>query len=441
MEFLTKAAETDSLSGLLDHEASMRHMDDFLNGDGKFRYHALFMVDIDNFKSANDVLGHQAGDETIKRVSQIIRDLFRHDDIVGRVGGDEFLILMKDISDPGMVNSKSGELVDALRLKLSNEKNELELTVSVGASAFRAGNKTMRDLYAEVDSALYDAKEAGRDRFCVFTPDEEVFAGGTENEPEEYTDMVHYYTILEHMNAGIVVAEVDEKKNSMKITYTSPSCFKLMRRTAEEIGERGEKLLEVIHPDDVYKLYDAAFDMVRNRTTADIVYRVDPPESHDGKYEWRHIRGTALPREPGKPDKVIVVMTDINEVKSKEKKSKIAEMKCRKVVEQSDILAWALDIDEDEVNFCGKKAVRLGLAGGGYKVRPGEAPDIECLGKDGKTAADSVMTDIYEGKGSGEYVIGAREKDGEPIDVKVCYELLRDDVGEPVSAVGTVTRI
>lgn len=127
---------------------------------------AVLIIDIDHFKDVNDTLGHAAGDELLTRVADGLASSVRGDDIIARIGGDEFAIL---------VRSADRDAVDALASRLLNSVRDLELgevlglgrtvTVSVGGALIVAGRDTM----ITADEALYRAKRAGRDRAVVVT--------------------------------------------------------------------------------------------------------------------------------------------------------------------------------------------------------------------------------------------------------------------------------
>ena len=100
-------------------------------------------------------------------LSHIIRDSFRSTDIVGRVGGDEFLVLMKNVPDADIVKRKAGDLVRALEYRCTVDGTSVDISASVGVAICRGGDMTYEQLFSRADSALYDAKRAGRDGFVL----------------------------------------------------------------------------------------------------------------------------------------------------------------------------------------------------------------------------------------------------------------------------------
>lgn len=126
------------------------------------------MLDIDHFKRINDGFGHKVGDQVLQQVAQVCRDALRGSDIVGRVGGEEFAILL-----PETDQSEALEVAQRIRAALADTQmplpggQSLRITVSIGVTALRAGEYDLDALLGRADKALYQAKHAGRDRVCV----------------------------------------------------------------------------------------------------------------------------------------------------------------------------------------------------------------------------------------------------------------------------------
>lgn len=163
---LVAAAEHDAMTGLLNRATTMKRIERYLRNEGAAGTHALFMLDLDNFKNVNDTYGHRAGDRVVTKAAAAIRDAFRESDVVGRVGGDEFFVLMKNVDKARVVRKKAKDLRDALRVACNGCDEGVELTGSVGISMYRGDHKSLETLYAEADAALYRAKAAGKDRFA-----------------------------------------------------------------------------------------------------------------------------------------------------------------------------------------------------------------------------------------------------------------------------------
>lgn len=160
---LAEAAKLDSMTMLLNHEATMDCIKLILKNEHD-RQHALFMIDIDNFKDLNDTMGHRFGDEFLIELSRELKKIFRETDIVGRIGGDEFFVLMRNISDNEQVEGKAKDILSAIR-KTSSKYTKINLSGSVGISIYPDNGENLDDLYQKADSALYDVKGNGKNSF------------------------------------------------------------------------------------------------------------------------------------------------------------------------------------------------------------------------------------------------------------------------------------
>ena len=155
------AATTDALTGLANRAAIVERLNTML-ATGKIGTGSVLLLDIDHFKRVNDALGHAAGDEVLRRVSKIISASVREIDVAGRIGGEEFLVVMV-----GATRDIALTVGERLRLAVSlsglRHNDGDPITVSIGAASASAGD-TADTLLARADLALYEAKNAGRNR-------------------------------------------------------------------------------------------------------------------------------------------------------------------------------------------------------------------------------------------------------------------------------------
>ena len=135
--------------------------------------HAMMEIDIDNFKSVNDVYGHTMGDHVISVITGVISSQFRSTDYVGRTGGDEFVVLMSDIPSQEIALIKAENLVNIVKYKenLSIPEN---ISISVGVAFSEPEDHCYDDLAAKADQALYVSKKSGKDRYSVFGEENQV---------------------------------------------------------------------------------------------------------------------------------------------------------------------------------------------------------------------------------------------------------------------------
>lgn len=163
---LRYSAEHDSMTDLLNKATAETTIDSFLSScDPKTQKHAFFMIDIDYFKNINDVFGHLYGDEVLREIATLIKSLFREDDIIGRVGGDEFVVLMKNAASSDIVSARAQSICNKLSIKYSDGQKSSSISASVGITLYPSQGKTFEELFDKSDKLLYSAKKAGRNRY------------------------------------------------------------------------------------------------------------------------------------------------------------------------------------------------------------------------------------------------------------------------------------
>ena len=154
-------AITDDLTGIFNRRHILsRFAEEFEKVKRLKTNLSCILADIDQFKSVNDTHGHLAGDEVLKEISHRIRNTIRAYDILGRYGGEEFLILLPDT---GLEDAKN--LADRIRVHVKdNPIISSKITISLGVTAMQAQDQTVDDIIKRADERLYRAKKSGRDR-------------------------------------------------------------------------------------------------------------------------------------------------------------------------------------------------------------------------------------------------------------------------------------
>ena len=160
-------AEIDFLTGLVNRRRFERALLEMISDYQSRGYpFALILIDLDNFKNVNDKYGHPAGDQVLKEIALILKTFLRANNISARIGGEEFAVLV-----PG-ASAKEGEIVaERLRNTIANRtfntpEDELNITASFGVTGVRKDD-TIDTIFARVDKALYEAKNAGKNRVVV----------------------------------------------------------------------------------------------------------------------------------------------------------------------------------------------------------------------------------------------------------------------------------
>ncbi|MFA5089720.1 MAG: GGDEF domain-containing protein [Candidatus Omnitrophota bacterium] len=160
---------TDSLTGMFNRRYYLERYNEEIARASKFKYNfSCLMLDIDHFKHYNDHYGHLVGDAILRELSATIKENIRQIDLLGRYGGEEFSILLTETGkeDARFVAERIRQAVESRRIKVYDE--ELNVTLSIGIAAFPADGKDTQALIEHADSALYMAKEAGRNRVCLY---------------------------------------------------------------------------------------------------------------------------------------------------------------------------------------------------------------------------------------------------------------------------------
>ena len=161
---LQRLASTDSLTGLWNRRKFMEVFEDEIARSCRYqRDLSLMVLDIDHFKRVNDQFGHSAGDDALIHFSKVCASCLRESDIMARMGGEEFAILLPETDEQGamVLGERITEVVAAS--KLQHKKGEIKLTVSAGLCTMSEDTQPQR-LYYRADMALYTAKENGRNR-------------------------------------------------------------------------------------------------------------------------------------------------------------------------------------------------------------------------------------------------------------------------------------
>lgn len=153
-------AETDQMTKLYNKTTSEQLINEILSKDDA-KNCALLLIDIDNFKAVNDLLGHQVGDHTIQIVADVISSIFCEDDIVGRIGGDEFVVLLTNVPSMQYVKEKSVQLIEIIEKNLNLTIPDF-ISLSIGYTGVRKNDDRYQDVFDRADEALYQAKKNGK---------------------------------------------------------------------------------------------------------------------------------------------------------------------------------------------------------------------------------------------------------------------------------------
>ena len=172
---LAEQIKRDPLTGLYNKRATEKLINSTIQkrrkNDQQF---ALMMIDLDDFKRTNDEKGHAHGDVVLMKVSEILKATFRAEDIVGRIGGDEFAVFLKNYQSRALLERKAQRVCAQVQASCLPHAQQPALSVSIGMAQFPTHGCTFAQLYHAADVALYRAKESGKNQFAMFDATEMV---------------------------------------------------------------------------------------------------------------------------------------------------------------------------------------------------------------------------------------------------------------------------
>ena len=168
---MLQLAQTDEMTGFLTKTVTQRKIENLLKEKPEQLY-ALFIFDIDNFKQANDLFGHRFGDAVILTFTKIIKQSFRKDDIIGRIGGDEFAAFLP-VPSRKWAEGKAKELSAALNRVYTEGNKNWQVSASIGVAVTSQQGKDYYTLYQYADAALYQTKKRGKNGFTLYQEDQQ----------------------------------------------------------------------------------------------------------------------------------------------------------------------------------------------------------------------------------------------------------------------------
>jgi diguanylate cyclase (GGDEF)-like protein len=164
---LAYLAYHDDLTGLKNRSAINRLLASSLSKTDQSQL-VVHMIDLDNFKAVNDTLGHEAGDLLLKEIAMRLRRVCDMQADVGRLGGDEFIVIQPNVKRMGQAEQLAAQIIAALKRPVSISGHEIECGASIGIAASSSESKSTSELLKSADTALYVAKSNGRGTYCIF---------------------------------------------------------------------------------------------------------------------------------------------------------------------------------------------------------------------------------------------------------------------------------
>lgn len=235
IEKLQHISEKDALTGIYNRAETERQIKKYfeknLNVMG-----ALFMIDTDNFKQINDTEGHMIGDIVLTEMASGMKKIMHDSDVVGRIGGDEFTIFMKNISSVKDAEKKAEELLYMFRHLFQKEKSFLKVTCSIGIAIYPKDGNTFKEIYARADKALYQAKNMGKNNYVIYNQD--------------------YFKELEEFDCSSLGTVIDSEKQYAEYPDNLTRYIFRMLYQTDDIDQAINMILEVVGKQfDVSRVY------------------------------------------------------------------------------------------------------------------------------------------------------------------------------------------
>ena len=363
-----KRLETDALTGVLNRSTFFAKVTELLQ-ELPANKHAIVMVDLDNFKHINDTLGHVVGDQLLLRVASEIKSVLRSGDLIGRIGGDEFMICLKNIPLMEAIEKRADFICKMMHLEVADG---IKISGSCGVALYPRHGKSFQELYQCADIAAYRAKQNGRNRYEVYSPSMEgnnpvlsstpidILNTG-EGVEREYSGQIQEVVfnseklsvadaISNYITAGIIIFEVQEDR--LNTLYISPPYLSLEKNT--KLSRVGGDALANVHPEDRARLFENVKRCIASGEVCEDIYRSNP---EIGQY-WLKGRTALIPYEDSEYPVLICVETDISEFIYQQEMLK----KANDVLQTVDTVVGVFKMSLDQqlmVTFCNRRLIEI----------------------------------------------------------------------------------
>lgn len=170
LEALEYKATRDPLTGVYNKEVTIKKIDKFISGN-RNNMHMLMFIDFDDFKNVNDSYGHLVGDKVLTFVISRIKEVFSEGEIIGRAGGDEFIVFSGNIIDFDEILKKAKCLLKSLNVTYTGEGYSIPISGSIGISVYPEDGLYYEQLLEKADKALYSVKKKGKNNYIFYSSD------------------------------------------------------------------------------------------------------------------------------------------------------------------------------------------------------------------------------------------------------------------------------
>lgn len=162
-------ATVDKLTGALNKDCFEVKVKELLSRSSRSSEHALFFMDLDNFKGINDGQGHSFGDFLLSTVGKRLKSMVRETDFVGRVGGDEFVVFLNSFADEALVRERAQMILESIAREYVHSLGRAKISCSIGMALYPQHGEDFETLYQNADKALYQSKGLGKNRASIYS--------------------------------------------------------------------------------------------------------------------------------------------------------------------------------------------------------------------------------------------------------------------------------
>jgi diguanylate cyclase (GGDEF)-like protein len=268
-QHLDHLAHHDQLTGLPNRLFLAAHLPDAIaEARRPGAILAVLFLDLDRFKHINDSRGHETGDKLLKSVAQRIRTTVRTEDLVIRMGGDEFIVVLKSAKSADQVHETASRINEALSAPVIVDNRPLVTTVSIGVSLYPRDGTDIGELLRHSDTAMYQAKDRGRNNFQLFSPmmdrklkERMAVETSLRNALAQHQLDVHYQPIVEIDSQRVTALEALLRWKHPTHGFVAPERFLGVAEETGLIVPIGEFVLERVM-DDVARWREAGCTLV-----------------------------------------------------------------------------------------------------------------------------------------------------------------------------------